>query len=183
MKLLYDLLPIFAFFVAFKFFGIFVATGIAILAVLFQLGMTYVQGKKPDLMQWITLAMVVLLGGSTLIFRNEMFIKWKPTAVYWVLALVFAISDLILKKNLVKAMLQKSLTLPNKAWSTLNFTWYTFFFIMGALNLFVIYTFDTPTWVNFKLFGTLILTLGFALFQAFLVSRYLPSTPQEKELP
>ena len=180
MKLFYDLLPIFAFFIAYKVFGIYVATAIAIGAVLAQLGWSLlIQRKRPEMMQIITLAMVVILGGSTLIFKNEMFIKWKPTAVYWVLGLVFALSPLLLKKNLVEAMLEKSLTLPKKGWSMLNTTWYCFFSIMGILNLIVVYSFDTDTWVNFKLFGTLALTVLFALFQGFLISKFLPEQPRE----
>jgi len=176
MKLVYDFLPIFAFFIGFKFYGIFVATSIAIAAVALQVGVTVARGKKPDFMQWVTLLMMLVLGGSTLLFHNETFIKLKPTAVYWILALIFIVSEYILKKNLVKAVLQKNLALHDKAWSTLNITWYGFFLLMGILNLIVVYMFDTATWVNFKLFGTLALTGAFALVQAYLVARFLPSS-------
>lgn len=174
MKLFYDLLPILLFFVAYKMYGIYAATATAIVAVGLQVVTTLARKQKPDLMQWITLGMVAVLGGSTLFFQNEMFIKWKPTAVYWVLALAFTVSQWLGEKNLVQKMLDKSLTLPNKAWATLNASWVCFFLIMGFLNLFVVYYFDTDTWVNFKLFGTLVLTLLFVLVQGLLVSKYLP---------
>jgi intracellular septation protein len=180
MKLFFDLLPIIIFFVAYKIYNIYVATAFAIGAVIGQIGITLLRKQRPDMMQWITLAMIIILGGATLLFRNELFIKWKPTVVYWVLGLIFALSHFFTPKTLVQKMLEKSLNLPNKAWVLLNRTWYCFFFFMGALNLFVVYTFDTDTWVNFKLFGTLALTIVFVLIQGILVSKFLPSQPQEK---
>lgn len=179
MKLFYDLLPILLFFVAYKLYGIFAATTVAIVAVGAQFVITLLKKQKPDLMQLITFAMVALLGGSTLLLQNELYIKWKPTAVYWVLAIAFAGSQWLGEKNLVKRMLDKSLTLPDKGWGTLNFSWVCFFLIMGFLNLFVVYYYDTDTWVNFKLFGTLGLTLVFVLFQGFLVSRYIPKNSND----
>lgn len=184
MHLFYDLLPIILFFLAYKFYGIYIATAVAIIAVFAQVAATFIRGKKPEIMQIITLGMVLILGSATLFFHNELFIKWKPTAVYWVLGTVFLMTTFISKKNLVQKMLEKNLTLPDKAWSTLNTTWYCFFFLMGFINLFVVYQFDTDTWVNFKLFGTLILTLLFAGLQGILISRYIEhSNSAEKKTP
>jgi len=146
----------------------------AMVAITLLILFNVLRGQKPDMMQWVTLAMIVILGGATLLFRNEIFIKWKPTVVYWVLGTLFAASPLVTSKNLVQKMLEKSLTLPQKAWGTLNLSWVGFFFFMGFLNLFVVYRFDTDTWVNFKLFGTLGLTVAFVILQAFLVAKYLP---------
>jgi len=179
MHFFYDLLPIILFFVAFKLYGIYAATIVAIVAVLAQVGITMARGKKPEMMQLITLGMVIVLGGATLFFKNELFIKWKPTAVYWVLGGAFAIAAMVSKKNLVQKMLEKNLELPEKAWSTLNMSWVGFFFLMGVLNLFVVYNFDTNTWVNFKLFGTLILTLVFAGIQGLLISRLISNSESE----
>lgn len=181
MHFFYDLLPIIVFFVAYKLYGIFAATIVAIVAVLAQVSLTVIRGKKPEMMQLITLGMVIVLGGATLLFKNELFIKWKPTAVYWVLGAVFAITAMASKKNLVQKMLEKNLELPPKAWSTLNTSWCGFFFLMGILNLFVVYNFDTNTWVNFKLFGTLILTLVFAGIQGLLISRYISSNEEAEK--
>lgn len=174
MKLFYDVLPIILFFAAYKFYGIYTATAVVIVAVALQVITTLIRKQKPDLMQMITLGMVLVLGGSTLIFKNEMFIKWKPTAVYWILGLAFALSEWFGEKNLVEKMLSKSLTLPNKAWTTLNISWVCFFIIMGFVNLVVAYYFDTDTWVNFKLFGILGFTAVFVLIQGIIVSRHLP---------
>ncbi|MBS0286024.1 MAG: septation protein A [Proteobacteria bacterium] len=174
MKFFYDLLPIIVFFIAYKLYNIYIATATAIVAAIVQIGVSLFTGKKPDMMQLITLGMIIVLGGATLFFRNEIFIKWKPTVVYWILGSVFALSPFFTKKNLVQKMLDKSLSLPEKGWNILNISWYSFFFFMGILNLIVVYSFDTDVWVNFKLFGTLGLTLVFVVIQGLLVSRYLP---------
>lgn len=175
MKFFFDLLPIIIFFVAYKLYNIYVATLCAIIAVIGQIAVTLIRGKRPDMMQLVTLAMILLLGGATLFFRNEMFIKIKPTVVYWILAIIFATSQFIGKKTLVEKMLEKSLSLPHKTWILLNTTWYSFFFFMGILNLLVVYLFDTDTWVNFKLFGTLGLTMLFVIIQGYVISKFLPA--------
>ncbi len=152
-------------------------------AAIVQIGTSLFRGQRPDMMQLVTLAMVVILGGATLLFRNELFIKWKPTVVYWVLGCIFLGSQLLSEKTLVQKMLDKSLSLPPKAWTKLNISWFSFFFFMGVLNLVIVYSFDTDTWVNFKLFGTLGLTVIFVVVQGVLVSRYLPEGNQEKNTP
>lgn len=181
MKFLYDILPFFVFFVVYKFYDIFMATAVVIAIFVTQVAITLIRGKRLEFMHLMTFLIVVTLGGATLIFQNEMFIKWKPTAVYWILGLAFGISQWIFKKNLVQKMLAKSLDLPEKAWSMLNTTWVTFFLLMGIINLIVVYSFSTSTWVNFKVFGTLILTVLFVLIQGVMVSRFMPSSkPKEK---
>ncbi len=174
MKLFYDLLPIIVFFIAYKIYGIYVATATAIGAAVALIGFTLFRGKRPDMMQLITLAMIIVLGGATLFFRNELFIKWKPTVVYWILGGAFMLTPLFTKKTIVETMLDKSITLTTKGWKILNASWYCFFFFMGILNLIVVYSFDTDVWVNFKLFGTLGLTIVFVILQAILVSHFQP---------
>jgi intracellular septation protein len=178
MKFFYDLLPIIVFFTAYKLYNIYIATATAIVAAIVQISVTLIRGKKPDMMQLVTLGMIIILGGATLFFRNELFIKWKPTVVYWVLGGIFAFTPLLTNKNLVQKMLDKSLALPDKGWTILNISWYSFFFFMGILNLIVVYSFDTDVWVNFKLFGTLGLTIAFVVLQGVLVSKYMPETKE-----
>ena len=175
MKFFFDLLPIILFFTAYKLYGIYWATAAAMLTISAQIAWILLQRKKPELMHWITLWMILLLGGATLFFKNELFIKWKPTAVYWVLGLVFALSERVSGKILVQKILEKNLSLPTKTWRYLNTSWVGFFCLMGLLNVIVLYSFDTETWVNFKLFGTLLMTFVFVIFQGVLVSRYLPA--------
>jgi intracellular septation protein len=170
MKLLFDILPILLFFITYKLYDIYVATAAAIAAAILGVALTLLRGKKPDTTQLITLLMISILGGATLLFKNEMFIKWKPTVVYWVLAAIFAFTQ-FRPKTLVQKMLEKSLTLSNRAWQILNMAWFVFFLSMGLINLVVLYSFDTDTWVHFKLFGTLGLTLAFVLVQGIMIHK------------
>lgn len=174
MKLFFDMLPIIIFFVAFKLYGIYVATISAIVSVAAQILFMFAKGKRPETMHWVTLLFIVVLGGATLYLHDEIYIKWKPTAVYWILALIFLLSRYIGQKNLVQRMLDKSVELPKNVWNKLNASWVAFFSVMGFLNIYVVYQFDTDTWVNFKLFGTLGLTLVFVIIQAFILSKYIP---------
>jgi intracellular septation protein len=112
-------------------------------------------------MLWVSLALVVVLGGATIYFHSETFIKWKPSALYWAMGLALWLSPLLTGKNLLKALLGEQLQLPPKVWHRLNFAWIAFFGLMGILNLWVAYTFSTDTWVNFKLFGGIGLMLLF----------------------
>lgn len=174
MKLFFDMLPIVIFFVAYKTYDIYIATATAIACVVAQIIFFYIKGKRPETMHWVTLLFIVVLGGATLYLRDEIFIKWKPTVVYWILGLIFLVSRYVGKKTLAERMLDKNIELPKPIWYKLNTSWYAFFFIMGMLNIFVVYNFDTDTWVNFKLFGTLGLTLVFVVIQGLVLSRHIP---------
>lgn len=138
-----------------------------------QVAFVLFKGKRPDTANIVSLLTIFLLGGATLIFKNEMFIKWKPTAVYWVLSIAFLGSQFMGKKSFVKRMLEKTIELPTQVWPILNMSWSAFFFGMGILNLFIVYNFSTQIWVNFKLFGALGLTLLFVIIQGFFLSRYI----------
>jgi intracellular septation protein len=202
MKLLFDFLPIVLFFVTFKYaegqkdwaaqfasdhFGFLVSGGIVgpneapvLLATLVVIAATALQvlffllrGKKVDMMLWVSLAIVVALGGATVWFHSETFIKLKPSAVYWFMGLALWISQAVFGKNLLKAMMGKQLDLPEPVWQRLNTVWVAFFALMGVLNLYVAYTFSTSTWVNFKLFGFTGLMLLFMVAQGVYMSRHI----------
>ena len=206
MKLLADFLPIILFFAAFKWagsdkdaaaafasehFGFLVSGGIVgpgeapvLLATLVVMADTLVQvlvlklrGKKVDTMLWVSLGLVTVLGGLTLWFHSETFIKWKPTLLYWVMAGAFLLGPLLFGKNLLRVLLGEQLQLPDAVWRRLNWAWVAFFAAMGALNLWVAYTFSTDAWVNFKLFGGIGLMLVFTVAQGLYLSRYLPDEP------
>lgn len=172
-KLFYDSLPLIVFFVLYYASNIFTATAGAMITSFAQTALLLAQGKRPDTTQIVSLLTIFILGGATLIFRNEMFIKWKPTAVYWVLASAFLGTQFLAKKSLIKHMLDKSVELPSKIWTFLSFMWSGFFFTMGILNLIIAYTFSTQIWVNFKLFGSLGLTLLFVIVQALFLSSHI----------
>ncbi|MGH8497798.1 MAG: septation protein A [Methylococcales bacterium] len=181
MKLLFDFFPILLFFFAYKFFGIFVATGVAIAATIGQVGLVWFRTRKTETMHLVTLAMIVVFGGATLLFQDETFIKWKPTVINWIFGIAFLGSQFFTKKPIVERMMGSTLNLPSLIWRRLNLMWGLFFFLLGGANLFVIYRFDTNTWVNFKLFGMFGLMLLFILLQAFYLSRYVTDPEPESE--
>ena len=172
MKFLFDLFPIALFFIAYKMGDIYLATITAIVASIVQVVWSRYKTGQFEKLPLITLGTIVILGGATLFFRNELFIKWKPTALYWVLALALVISQFIGNKPLMQRLLEQNVALPTKIWHQLNLSWALFFAAMGIANLYVVYHFDTDTWVNFKLFGTLGLTLVFIVLQGFYMAKH-----------
>lgn len=212
MKLLLDFLPILFFFITFKYaegnadwaaefasahFGFMVSGGavgpkeapvllatlVVIVATIAQILWLVLRGKKVDLMLWISLGLVVMLGGATVWFHSETFIKWKPSVLYWVMGLSFWISQAVFRKNLLQALMGGQLDLPAGVWQRLNVGWIAFFGMMGMLNLYVAYSYSTATWVNFKLFGGVGLMLLFTLAQGVYLSRYLKPDAADAEPP
>ena len=186
MKLLFDFFPILLFFVTFKLYddpkqGVMAATVVAIVATAVQVGLLWVKSRQVKKMHLITLAILVVMGGATLILGDETFIKWKPTAVNWLFAVVLLLSHYVGKEPLVRRMLDSEIELPDPVWSRLNMSWVVFFAAMGCLNLYVVYNFDTNTWVNFKLFGLLGLTVVFVLGQAVYLARHIKSDEEPEE--
>lgn len=178
MKLLFDFFPIVLFFVAYKAADIYVATLAAILGSVVQVGFTWFKSRKIEAMHLVSLVLIVVFGGATWFLRDELFIKWKPTVLNGLFALVFLASQVFGERTIIERMLGGQLILPRSVWRRLNVAWALFFIMVGAANLFVVYTFNTETWVNFKLFGMLGLTLVFVILQSFYLSRHLPE-PKE----
>ncbi len=173
MKLFLDFFPILLFFAAFKFAGIFAATAIAIVATIAQIAYLKYSTGKVEPMQWISLGVIVVFGGATLISHNDTFIKWKPTVLYWLMGSALTVGQLVFRKNLVKTLMKGQMELPEHAWRFVNWSWVSFFAVMGVLNLWVAYQFDTDTWVTFKLFGGMGLMLVFVIGQALYLSRFM----------
>ncbi len=180
MKFLFDLFPVILFFVTFKLAGIFAATAVAIAATIVQIGWVWLRHRKVEPMQWISLLIIVVFGGATLLLHNETFIKWKPTVLYWLFAVALLASAAIWRKNLIRAMMEKSVKLPDPVWGRLNTAWAGFFAVMGVLNLWVAYQFSTDIWVNFKLFGSMGLMLVFIVAQSLWLSRHMNENAPEK---
>jgi len=198
MKLLFDLFPVILFFAAFKYSEknpelaaswvssllgsaavdpkiapILLATVVVIVATIAQIIWVAFRHGKVDKMLWVSLVLVVVFGGMTLVFQDESFIKWKPTILYWVFAGSMGFAALVMKKNAIKTMLGEQLTLPESVWTKVNLSWMAFFVIMGFLNLIIAFNFPTDVWVNFKLFGGMGLMLVFVLGQGFMLSKYV----------
>lgn len=178
MKLLLDFFPILLFFAAFKVWGIYVATGVAIVATIGQIAWLKYSSGKVEPMQWLSLGIIVVFGGATILAHDETFIKWKPTVLYWLMGGALAVGMLVFRKNLLKTLMGAQLDLPEPAWRAMSWSWIAFFAVMGVLNLWVAFNFDTNTWVNFKLFGGLGLMALFVVGQALYLGRYVKDTKE-----
>lgn len=206
MKILFDFLPIALFFGMFKYAEgnkewaaglatdwlgfmvsggvvgpteapVLLATVVVIAATLAQIVWLKARGKKVDTMLWVSLALVTLLGGATIYFHSENFIKWKPTVLYWVMGTALLVGQLVFNKNGIKSLMGAQMKLPDTVWRTVNFSWVGFFAVMGVVNLWVAFNFPTSTWVNFKLFGGLGLMLVFVLLQAVILNKHIEQGP------
>lgn len=181
MKFLIDFFPILLFFVAFKVWGVFVATAVAIVATFAQIAYLRHKNGKVEPMQWLSLVIIVVFGGATLLFHNESFIKWKPTVLYWAMGGVLLVAYWIMGKNLMQRLMGAQVSLPQPVWNTLNYAWAIFFIVMGFINIWVAYQFDLDTWVTFKMFGGLGLMLVFVIGQAVYLSRHIQETPESQQ--
>ncbi len=179
MKFLFDIFPVVLFFAAFKLYGIYIATAVAIAATFVQVGWVWLRHRKVDNMLWVGLGVIVVFGGATLLLQNETFIKWKPTVLYWLFSAALVVSTLLFKKNLIRAMMESQVSLPDAMWSRLQASWVGFFAGMGALNLIVAYNFSTDAWVNFKLFGGIGLMIVFVVLQALMLAKYVEEKKPE----
>lgn len=172
MQLLTDFLPIIIFFVIFKLYGVYAATVAAIVVSALQVIYYRIKHGKYETMQLVTLGIIVVLGGATLLAHNEIFIKWKVTVVYWVFAVILLATQWT-NKPALKRLLSEKIALPDAVWKKVNLSWAIFFVLLGSLNLYVAYHFSTDAWVNFKLFGVLGLTVAFALGQGVFLMKHL----------
>ncbi|GIX51030.1 septation protein A [Sphaerotilus sulfidivorans] len=209
MKILLDFLPIVLFFLTFNqaekrpdeaaalatdWFGFMVsggavgakeapvllATVVVILATVLQVVYLKLRGQKVDTMLWVSLGLVTVMGGATIYFHSETFIKWKPSVLYWVMAAAFWLSPILSGRNLLKMMMGEQVELPGFVWRNLNLAWIGFFSLMGVLNLWIAYSYDTSTWVTFKSFGGMGLMLVFMIAQGIYMSRHMKPAEGDK---
>ncbi len=202
MKLLFDLFPVILFFAVFKLAGanpeaaqafgsqylsalvaggevtlqqapILLSTAVAILATIAQVVWLLARRKPVDNMLWLSLAIIMVFGGATIYFHDEQFIKLKPTVLYWCFAAALLGAQGVFRKNLIRAMMGKQMSLPDQVWTRLNLAWGLFFAMMGVLNLYVAYRFPLEFWVSFKLFGFLGLMVAFVVAQSIYLSRHM----------
>jgi intracellular septation protein len=202
MKLFLDFLPIILFFAAFKVADmnaeaaaryatehlgfvvsggvvgpgeapVLLATVVVMAATLVQIGVLLLMRRKVDTMLWVTFGLITILGGATVWFHDPTFIKWKPSALDWAMALALWLSQALFGKNLLQVLIGGQLELPQPVWQRLNWAWIAFFTLMGILNLYVAYHFSTSVWATFKVFGLTGLMLLFMVAQGFYISRHL----------
>lgn len=159
---------------------IILATVVGIIATMLQIGYLLVRGRKVDGMLWVSLGVIGIFGGATIYFHDDNFIKWKPTILYWLFGLALLVAQVFMKKNLIRKVMEPTMSLPDTVWTKVNAAWMAFFFAMGALNLFVafvVFKADTSAWVSFKLFGFTGLFFAFIVGQTLMLSKYI----QEEE--
>ena len=174
MKLLLDFIPIITFFIIYTYTqDILLATVSLFPLTLLQIFITWWLTRKVERMHLITFTILLIMGGLTLIFRNPLFIQWKPTVAYALLALIFWINLKFSKNPILQRLLGNKLTLAPIHWRQLTWSWIGFFVICGILNILVVYYFNINVWVHYKLYGQLILTLLFLLVQGIYLHRNL----------
>lgn len=180
MKILLEILPIAAFFVAFKLFDIYIATSVAMAISLLQIA--WMKSRKLEIpkMQWFNLIIIMVFGGLTLGLHDKNFIMIKPTILYWSFAAILAISCFIFKKNLLQSVLGKEVQIKEDVeqmvWFRLNLYWVVYFAILGVLNLWIAFNFSEDFWANFKL-STIGLLVIFVIFQGLWLSKYMKQPP------
>lgn len=185
MMFLYEIFPVFLFFLAFKFYDIYAATVVGIIATLAQVIVNRFWKKAWDRKQIITLIVFIVFGSLTLYFHNPIFVKWKPTIIFWIFSLAILSSHLFTKKPLMQRLMesvvqeQSNVVIPSVIWKRINLVWAIFFLVLGGLNLYIAYNFSNNAWVNFKFYGISAALLLLSVLQAFYLMRYLPGSKHE----
>ncbi|MBF7729511.1 septation protein A [Pseudomonas sp. N040] len=194
MKQFIDFIPLILFFIVYKMDpravefaqqsfvlgGIFSATAMLIASSVVVYGGIYLVQRRLEKGQWLTLLACLLFGGMTLAFHSETFLKWKAPVVNWLFALGFIGSHFIGDKPLIQRMMGHAMHLPQAIWVRLNLAWIAFFLFCGSANLFVAFTFQ-EWWVDFKVFGSLGMTLLFIIGQGIYLSRHLHDIPEQPQ--
>jgi intracellular septation protein len=173
MKFLFDLFPVILFFIAFKFFGIYTATAVAIIATIAQIIYSKLRHGKVEKMLMISGVIITVFGGATLLLKDPTFIQWKPTVLYWLFAVGLIGAQLIFKQNPIRSFMEKQISLPEAVWSKLNLAWALLFVALGVLNLYVAFNYSQDIWVDFKLFGITGIMFIFIVGQTLILSKYL----------
>jgi len=173
MKQLLDFIPLIIFFILFKTYDIYIATASLMITTAMQVAYTWFAFKKIEKMQLITFLMVTLFGSLTLFMHDANFIKWKVTIIYVLFAL-FLLGSQLLGKPAVKSMLGKELSLPDSLWKKINLAWVCFFCVCAIANVYVAFYMSLDVWVNFKVFGLLILTILFTIATGLYIYKKAP---------
>ena len=173
MQLIVDFLPVVIFFVVYKLSDIYTATVAIMIAMALQIAVQWIRTRTVSKMLLVSGALVIVLGAITLILHDPLFIQWKLTIVYWGFAIALLGGHFIGKQTLIQRMLGHAVELPANIWRRLNLLWVASFAIFGAVNLYVVYNFSTEAWVNFKLYGSLGMTLLVMLASALMINKHM----------
>jgi intracellular septation protein len=174
MKTLIDFLPFLLFFGAFKLYDIYVGTAVLMAATTLQMLLVYRMDGRLQVIQKITLGLVLVFGSLTLVLHDERFIKWKPTVLYMAMAIALAVALWGMRKNVLKLMLGAQLELPDNVWHRLNIAWIFYTLFMAAINAYVVMYYSTDDWVSFKVWGY-VFPLTFLIAQGLYIAPHLKS--------
>lgn len=176
MTLFYEIFPVFLFFLSFKLCGIYVATVVGIVTTALQVLTSRFWKGAWDNKQLIALAIFAIFGGMTLYFHNPIFVKWKPTIVFWIFSLVILFSHYTKKplmQRLMENIVDEKATVPLIIWKKINIIWAVFFISLGTINLYIAYHFSNDAWVNFKFYGITGALILLSVFQAYYLMKFL----------
>tara|TARA_B100002051_G_C16491786_1_gene513293 strand:- start:106 stop:654 length:549 start_codon:yes stop_codon:yes gene_type:complete len=173
MKFLIDLMPFVCFYIAYKLFGFYIATAVIIVACSIQTAIQWFISRKLEKLQIIVLVLIWVFGGTSLLLHDPIFLQYKVSIFYWIMGIIFFYTHYFSKQRALQYVLDKQIDLPEKIWRQLNLSWAIFFTLMGFINLYVIYHFSMDAWVNFKMFGTLIMTFIFIIFQSIYMAKHI----------
>ncbi len=173
MTFLLDLLPVIIFFLAYQRIDLYTATFCLMVTSWLQILFYQLYRKSITLMQWINIILLTLTGSATVVFQDDTFIKWKPTLLYWMFAILCFVSLYFKRINIIKQFLSSWVVLPDALWRKLHYCWIAFFISLGVCNLIIAYTTETKTWVYFKLFGLFSLTVLFFVLQFIFLFRFI----------
>ena len=174
MSSLLEFLLLAAFFLSYLWKGIYTATAVIMAGSVLLLAASWWRTRKLEPMPLMVAVLALVLGGATLLLHDPVFIKWKFSVVEWLLGLLLLASQFLGKTPFMRRIMEKHLTLPDAVWRRVNLMWAGFFLLLGTLNVYIIYNFSTDAWVRFKMFGSMGLTLVFAVIQAVYLARHLP---------
>jgi intracellular septation protein len=174
MKLLFDFFPLILMFAAYKMFDIYVATGVGIAATIVQVVYLKSRNKPVKPMMWFGLGVIVVMGGLTIFLQNEMFVKWKPTIIFAVMALAIAISQFVFKKSPIAALFDNQIAAPEALWKKFALAWIVFLLALAAINLYFAYYQSTDAWFAMKTFGDMGLMFVFIIAQMYWLYPYMP---------
>lgn len=181
MKMLFDFLPILIFFVAYLIKDIYFATAIAIVTAILQVGIFWLKFRRFETMQVISLVMVIVFGGATLLLHDPIFIKWKFTVVYWLTGVFFLSTMFFGEKNLVQRVMDHQITLPKHVWRNLNLSWVIYFIVLGFVNIMIAFRLSTDGWMYFKL-GVIGLSFIVVLIQSFYIAQFIEEEDEVKDV-
>ena len=174
MQFILEYAPIILFFAAYKLKDIYFATGVAIAASVLAIAYAWFSTRKVSTMQWLSLGIIVIFGGATLLLHDETFIKWKPSALYGAFGLTLLFGKLVLGRDWIRVLFQQAqIQAPDAVWGRITWAWIVFFAFMTALNGYVATQYSLDAWVNFKVWWAMGIFFAFTVANVVVLAKYM----------